>query len=232
MPAPHKHEYLFGGDKPWNPLDWTSSDDRVRGGSSYSTLTCNAASPIARYHGNLDIKTLGGAGFASQRTTGDRTWDLSAFSGLVLDIAKSDGMQYTLTLKDELLPQSPDGREQSSVNWEYDFKAQKDGQKISLGWHDLKATYRGREKVDAKPLDLKNVKRISLLTRSFFGKQEGDFSLSIVSIAAVEKDPSTNITPYRDDPNEAVRGFNDEKVPYDPSPPKQSWLGWIWQCVL
>jgi hypothetical protein len=88
--------------RPWDPLDWTSSDDRVRGGSSYSKLSCSSQSPIAEFHGNLDIKTLGGAGFASQRTTGeDRLWDLSGYDGLELDIAASDAKQYTVILKDE-----------------------------------------------------------------------------------------------------------------------------------
>jgi hypothetical protein len=34
---------------------------------------------------------LGGAGFASQRTTGeDREWDLSEYAGIQLSIAKGD----------------------------------------------------------------------------------------------------------------------------------------------
>lgn len=45
----------------------------------------------ARFYGNLDIKTLGGAGFASQRTVGeDKNWDLSEYAGIQLDIAKGD----------------------------------------------------------------------------------------------------------------------------------------------
>lgn len=45
----------------------------------------------ARFYGNLDIKTLGGAGFASQRTVGeDRSWDLSDYAGIQLNIAKGD----------------------------------------------------------------------------------------------------------------------------------------------
>lgn len=45
----------------------------------------------ARFYGDLDIKTLGGAGFASQRTvTEDSTWDLSGYAGIQLDVAKGD----------------------------------------------------------------------------------------------------------------------------------------------
>ena len=47
----------------------------------------------ARFHGVLDIETLGGAGFASQRTTGeDREYDLSEFAGIQLEVAKGDSM--------------------------------------------------------------------------------------------------------------------------------------------
>jgi hypothetical protein len=124
-------------------LDWTSSDDRVRGGSSYSELSCNPLSPTATFRGNLDIKTLGGAGFASQRTTDeDRSWDLSKSDGLLLGIAKSDGRKYTLTLKDTLLPKSPNGREQSTVSWEYDFNGDKEGSKVFVRWDNFAPTYR------------------------------------------------------------------------------------------
>ncbi|KAE9377200.1 CIA30-domain-containing protein [Stipitochalara longipes BDJ] len=199
MTSPLSQILLFGGDKVWSPSDWTDSDDRVRGGSSYSELTCDPSSPTAIFHGNLDTKTLGGAGFASQRTTGeDRDWNLSSYDGITLDIKKADGKKYTLILKDELLPKSPNGREQSTVSWEYDFKGDTHGGKVFVHWDDFNATYRGREKKDAKPLDLRHVKRISLMMRSFFGSQEGDFSLSITSISAFRKgeikidEPSSN----------------------------------------
>lgn len=179
---------LFGGDKPWSPLDWTSSDDRVRGGTSYSELSCKATESSAVFHGNLDIKTLGGAGFASQRTTGeDRSWDVSKYNGIVLDIEKSDDKRYTLILKDELLPKSPNGREQSTVSWEFDFKPDPEGGKIYVTWDELKPTYRGRERRDTKPLNLREVRRFSLMMRSFFGTQEGEFCLSIRSLAAFRK---------------------------------------------
>lgn len=153
-------------NRPWSPLDWTSSDDRVRGGSSYSELACSPFSPTAVFKGTLDFETLGGAGFASQRTTGeDRNWDLSRYDGIFLDIEKADGKQYTLILKDELLPKSSNGREQSTISWEYDFKPNNKGEKVYVQLEDFKATYRGKEKKDAEPLDLKHVKRISLMMR-------------------------------------------------------------------
>jgi hypothetical protein len=149
-------------------LDWTSSDDRVRGGSSFSELSYNSTNSIAIFRGNLDTKTLGGAGFASQRTTReDRNWDISQYDGLLLDIKECDEKKYTLILKDELLPKSPNGREQSTTSWEYDFQLGKDGGKVYVRWSDLKPTYRGRERKNAEPLDLKNIKRISLMMRRY-----------------------------------------------------------------
>ena len=121
------------------------------------------------FSGYLDIKTLGGAGFASQRTTReDRTWDLSEFDGLELDIAESDGKQYTFILKDEILPKSPNGREQSTISWEYCFTfegTQRKGGKVFVAWGDLQPTYRGREKEDIRPLNLKSIKRFSIMMR-------------------------------------------------------------------
>lgn len=96
---------------------------------------------------------------------------------LVLDVDRADGKRYTVTLKDETLPRRPDGREQSSVSWEYDFvvggaaATAQGGEKGSAGrmvvipFAALQPTYRGKAKPDAKPLDLKEIKRISFLMR-------------------------------------------------------------------
>jgi len=222
---------LFGGDLPWSPLDWTSSDDRVRGGTSFSELACSPFSPTAVFKGNLDIETLGGAGFASQRTTGEeRNWDLSGYDGMLLDIEKADGKQYTLTLKDELLPKSPNGREQSTISWEYDFTADKEGEKVYVRWEDLKATYRGREKKDAKPLDLKHIKRISIMMRSFFGTQKGDFSLSIRSFSAFHKRGSADTCEvYYDDPKQTSVPRPTEKDDSKSNEQSQGWFGWLFR---
>ncbi|KAI9782404.1 MAG: hypothetical protein M1816_001902 [Peltula sp. TS41687] len=224
----HAQLFLFGGKLPWAPSDWTNSDDSVRGGTSQSYLEICATDPsIARFYGQLDFQTLGGAGFASQRTTGDdRSWDLTGYDGIEIDVVNADDKTYTFTITNSLLP--PDestGREQSTLIYEYDFnttsttaaaaagddktKEKKltsnadantadDGEdkdkdktttstKIYIPWDKLKATYRGREQPDAPGLNLKDVKRLSLMIRSFFGKQQGDFSLSIRSIAAFAK---------------------------------------------
>jgi len=187
---------LFGGEKNWEASDWTASDDRVRGGKSQSYL--EITDKIGRFNGTLDIQTLGGAGFASQRTTGeDREWDLSEYAGIQISIAKGDKKRYTLTLKDELLPANENnGREQASISYECDFElppqtipGDTTDRLVFIPWSSLNATYRGRLKPDAKPIDLAHVKRFSLMMRSFFGTQEGDFSLSIRSISALAEVP-------------------------------------------
>lgn len=88
---------------------------------------------------------------------------------------------YTFILKDEILSKRPDGREQSTISWEFDFcvaennKASADAEPeinaeskgVYIRWDQFKATYRGREKKDAKPLDLANVRRMSLMMRRY-----------------------------------------------------------------
>ncbi|KAF2131409.1 CIA30 family protein [Dothidotthia symphoricarpi CBS 119687] len=176
---------LFGGDAGWKSGDWTASDDRVRGGNSQSYLSIH--NTMATFHGTLDITALGGAGFASQRTAGDsKTWNLSKYDGILLNIKKRDSKRYTLTLKDEILPLASDGREQSTISYEYDFSSSNKSE-LFIPWRELNATYRGREKDDAPPLNLKHVKRFSIMARSFFGAQEGEFSVEIESIKAISQ---------------------------------------------
>lgn len=211
-----KYKYLFGGDRyasvfndhakniglscsrKWDADDWTASDDRVRGGKSQSYLDIESSGSVAKFNGNLDTETLGGAGFASQRTTGDdRSWDLSKYDGIELVIAKADAQRYTFTVKNHLLPRRSDGREQSTVVYEYDFAIDSgaghsenddNSTTIFIPWSALKATYRGKPKDDAPKFNKKKIKRFSIMNRSFFGDQKGKFALSIKSIAAVQND--------------------------------------------
>jgi hypothetical protein len=200
----------------WDQSTWIASDDRVRGGQSQSHLEVVSGGPdgtpsVATFSGHLDITTLGGAGFASQRTVDDfPAQDISGSASLVLDIAKTDGKRYVLVCKNDVQPKRPDGREQSTVSWEYDFKPEAGFQgRLEMPLDDFKPTYRGRPKPDATPVDWSEVKRFSILMRrfvlalftvsrswpwgpdtlrSFFGEQEGDFSISIRSISASEQD--------------------------------------------
>jgi len=79
-----------------------------------------------------------------------------------------------------------DGREQSTISYEYDFSAI-GNYSVFVPWSELKPTYRGKEKNDAPPLDTKGIKRWSFMMRSFFGDQEGDFSVEIKAVKAVSR---------------------------------------------
>lgn len=161
----------FGEENPrYESTTSTNYDCFVLGLNKQSYFACTSSS--ARFHGHLDIKTLGGAGFASQRTTGDsREWDLADYDGIELIIDDGDKKQYTFILKDDLLPPDPDtGREQSTISYEYDFHATtntaEDGSlTVYIPWKEMKATYRGKEKKDAPSINLKKVRRLSLMIR-------------------------------------------------------------------
>nr|POE90270.1 uncharacterized protein c9e9.15 [Quercus suber] len=106
--------------------------------------------------------------------------------------------RYTFILKDELLPPSENGREQAVISWEVDFELPPQTEPgdakdkfVFVPWKAFNPTYRGKPKKDAKPLDLKSIKRVSIMMRSFFGSQDGDFSLSITSIKALKKTPKS-----------------------------------------
>ena len=97
--------------------------------------------------------------------------------------------KYTLTLADTVLPPDPiTDRDQATLVYEFDFSVSnssasseqqqqqqqqrkqethlsKASKKVFVPWTALRATYRGREKTDAPPLDVKNVQRISLMIR-------------------------------------------------------------------
>ena len=162
MEYPAHTAVLFGPN--WDPAGWAASDDRVRGGSSVSTLTSITGGVL--FHGNLDVETLGGAGFASQRTVGDdKIFDLSAHDGIELILLGSDHKRYTISLTDEIAGRRPDGREQSALVWEFDFCPSEEGSKVRVLWNDLKPTYRGKPVEDARPLSLSNVKRFRIMAR-------------------------------------------------------------------
>lgn len=147
---------------------------------SKSYLDCTTKG--AHFHGLLDIQALGGAGFASQRTRGDDRrplWDLTSYNGIeiALDVSQSDRKVYTLILKDHVLPQNPNnGREQSTISWEYNFSTTDCSTNDSAGlsevklfvpWDSFKSTYRGKPSNETKRLALNNIKRISIMIRRF-----------------------------------------------------------------
>lgn len=147
--------------------------------------------------------------------------------------------RYTLILKDTLLARNPDnGREQATISWECDFDlppqtvpGDAKDRSIYIPWDSLNPTYRGKLKKDAEPIDLKKIKRFSIMMRrwvvavitflctfsslltpnpSFFGTQEGDFSLTIRSIEAVPHTPPPSVAPTVDSDLSKL-----EKGPFD-----------------
>lgn len=51
------------------------------------------------------------------------------------------------------------------MSWEAEFVVENGGGDVFLPWSEFGATYRGKEKKDADPLDLKSVKRVGLMMR-------------------------------------------------------------------
>lgn len=153
-----------------------------------STITDHVFCP------RTDIKTLGGAGFASQSHTS--SYDLSHFNGLGITLqptSRRDCTTFTITLKTELPRKRKDGRNESVMNYEWDFDAsdtmmtnmqdekEVNQEKMEEGtmmgaknktfkaeWKDFKATYRGRpvDPHEAKPLNPADIKEISIMCRS------------------------------------------------------------------
>jgi hypothetical protein len=91
---------------------------------------------------------------------------LRAYSGIHLDLGKTDGKKYTFVIKDEVLELDERGREQSTVSYEYDF-TDAGAEGLYVPWSALKPFYRGKPKGDARALDLGNVRRFSLMMRRF-----------------------------------------------------------------
>lgn len=185
---------IFGPPRAWKQEEFTASDDRVRGGSSQSFLSPSATLERARFHGTLDTTTLGGAGFASQRTTTDtRVWDLSEYAGVELQLGQGDGKRYTLNVKTVLPHKMDNGRDASTIEYAFSFTADATGDttrrrrtssKIFAKWSEFEPFYRGKPVEGAEPLDPAKIRRWSLMMRSFFEQQSGPFSLTLYSIKA------------------------------------------------
>ena len=83
--------------------------------------------------------------------------------------------RYTLILKDTLLSRDPEtGREQATISWECDFDlppqtvpGETKDRTVFIPWVSLNPTYRGKLKKDAEPLDLKKIKRFSIMMRRY-----------------------------------------------------------------
>ncbi|OLL23828.1 hypothetical protein NEOLI_005258 [Neolecta irregularis DAH-3] len=192
-----KYLPLFGSCLSWRKEDWTNSDDTVRGGTSYSKLLVSSEYNSVTFAGKLDCKLLGAA-FASQRTTSTtQKWDLCEYDGIKITLRAGDGKMYTLNIKTDIPPHTPDGRDQSSLQYSFDFIADdsKEEQVIYALFERFIPSYRGRKQEGAPPLNRANIRRWSIMIRSFFGKQEGDFCLVLDNLSAFEKRKSNQDRP-------------------------------------
>lgn len=146
--------------KIWNASDFTTIDDRVRGGSSKSFVKVDPPSGSLMFQGFLDTLTLGGAGFASQsymdRFPGDAI-ERDEYLGLRIVAAekasssnsaasssssssspvegggKAHVETYTLNLKTTPAKQRPDGRRESTIVYEFDFTMPSSLDKLAAG---------------------------------------------------------------------------------------------------
>lgn len=88
-----------------------------------------------------------------------------------MSIAEADAKKYTFIIKDDILQPSPNGREQSTISYEYDFEVVSTisvkATEVFISWNDLKATYRGKEKPDAPALKTMNIRRFSIMMRRY-----------------------------------------------------------------
>ncbi|RPA97934.1 NADH:ubiquinone oxidoreductase complex I intermediate-associated protein 30 [Choiromyces venosus 120613-1] len=196
---------LFGGCGPWNSSEWTQQNDSVRG----STLFIPPSGVCAVFSGNLDTKTLGGTGFASQRTTEERIWDLSDYQGVEF-LVKPWGCEdipltssnpptnktYSFNIKDVLPDRYIENGtvlENSTLEYQANFTPSEDiasdGGRVVLPFESFEANYRGRPQ-NGTELNLSNIRRFSLMVRSFFGPQEGEFRLVISSRIRFSANPS------------------------------------------
>ncbi|GAA5932277.1 uncharacterized protein JCM15063_001177 [Sporobolomyces koalae] len=213
-------ELLYGLSHPWPTF--RAVNDTIRGGKSTSSLVVSPTSNLATFTGELDITALGGAGFASQSTTFDPTrlsLPRHSYSGLSLTIVlphtlrdsrkeKCDPVQphkFVVVLKNTKPATRPDGRRESVLSYEFEFDVdhlvehewfQDDKQRrvqVDAVWEQFVATYRGRPKQDAEPLDPASIYELSFMCRSSFGYQAGPFALDIVSVSAIRQQQRTSL---------------------------------------
>ncbi|WRT63948.1 uncharacterized protein IL334_000875 [Kwoniella shivajii] len=175
----------------------------------------------ARFWGTLDINTLGGAGFASQSYRyGPPPLELPriSYSGVSVTYLPDPQTKYTSsTPRDFVLvlkpnptaqipkhPKTPGSPREAQLTYEANFSLSSfyldnshKEKKVEFGWNQFEPTYRGRNipEGDPKwvPLDPKAIFELSIMCRSDFGKQQGEFGVVITSIQAIKTKTSVGI---------------------------------------
>jgi hypothetical protein len=162
--------------RPWDANQWTRIDDsNARGGNSHSRVHVEKpdGAVLSRlvFEGNLDIKKLGGAGFAAQQTADNLPpFDLTGYDRIVLSVTEPFDKVFTLVLKHG----DASGGIKSTIGWEQSFSARdlrgtlrNGGQHVDLPLDKFEPFYRGRPVHDAPALDRSSIKRIQLMCRRY-----------------------------------------------------------------
>jgi hypothetical protein len=125
---------------------------------------------------------------------------LSNYDGLLITLLQGLDHTYSINLSNEIgeLLDPRTGKRQSTLNYHYYFTPKHYiGMNIEesdttnyvkiyrVPWDSFKAYYRGRPVEDKdKRLNTADIKSLSIMIASGFGKQKGNFSLYLQSIAA------------------------------------------------
>ncbi|RPA79701.1 NADH:ubiquinone oxidoreductase complex I intermediate-associated protein 30 [Ascobolus immersus RN42] len=195
---------------PFTP-PWVPQTDQLRGGSSTAHCKINPSTGSMTFSGTLDTQTLGGAGFTSLITPSPIDLNLYDADGLYLNILRVEGgMMYSFVIKNAIPEETSDeqreaqrlrygekegkkGNGRSTVSFEARFLPTKTGQ-MRIGWECFKPYYRGRkveptpERPEVPKMDLVNVRRMGIMVRSFFGKQDGSFVVEVGEIGTYAGD--------------------------------------------
>jgi hypothetical protein len=139
------------------------------GGQSAGALEQLADPAGLRFFGNLSLANNGG--FASVEFELAETLPPLAFNNVALKVV-GDGRHYLLRLKTPALPRG--------AAYVATFKTSSDNFIYNFQPSDFVSQYRGRLLTDVPPLNLADVKQISLMLAD---KKSGSFSLVLYSIA-------------------------------------------------
>ena len=159
---------LFDFTDPSAANAWHAIDDRVMGGISRSTLRHDPAGH-AVFEGTVSVERNGG--FASVRSSpGER--GLPGAQASLIEL-RGDNKQFKLSLLTD------DGFD--SLNYQASFTpASSAWQPLHLPLAEFRATFRGREVLEAPPLDPARICQVGLMIAS---RQAGRFALDIRRIS-------------------------------------------------
>ncbi|CAE7719421.1 unnamed protein product [Symbiodinium pilosum] len=165
---------LLGGPQSWRFDQWKAITDAVRGGVSTARLVPSDSG--AKFQGNLDPSKLK-AGFAGVNLdVGELPRPLTDFVGLKLDVANSDGREYTVLLKVR-------GGEAGS-SYQVRFTPEPN-QSMEAPFATFAAFRRGRPDPSAPQLRAADVGTIAVQIASNFEEQSGDYELELRGISGL-----------------------------------------------